>query len=366
VRIVIHELRKSFQVGHGQVVTAVDDLSMEVDDGELLVILGPSGSGKTTLLRCIAGLERADSGDIVVDDQLVYSSSRRVWVPPERRGISMVFQSYALWPHMTAFDNVAYPLRARGISTSAIQARVSTAFGLVGCNGLERRRPNELSGGQQQRIAIARAVVGGSRVVLFDEPLSSVDARVREELRRELVALQRELGFSAVYITHDQTEAMAIGHRVAVLTDGRIAQVASPRELYGRPASGAVAEFMGATNRLSGVVESVQAAQWYVRTELGSLRVAPPPLDVQPTGAVTLIVRPEDYHVGVAPPRQGTVNTWPCTVEGSQFLGFCTEYLVRVHDRVVWVRSTDKRVLEHGASAWLTVEPADVRVVGTP
>ncbi len=366
MRIVVRDLCKTFRDGRGQVVRAVDHLSLEVDDGELLVILGPSGSGKTTLLRCIAGLERADSGEITVDGRVVYSSERTAWVPPEQRGISMVFQTYALWPHMTAFENVAYPLRTKGAPARAIQERVATALELVGCGSLEGRHPSELSGGQQQRVAIARAIVGGSRVVLFDEPLSSVDARVREELRSELVTLQGELGFSSVYITHDQTEAMVIGHRVAVLSDGRIAQIAPPRELYGFPVSADVAEFMGATNQFPGTVVSRDDQSWRVRTEFGQFVAARTPRDPEEAATVNLIVRPEDFRLLRAAPGEPAANSWECSVQRSMFLGFCTEYVLRVNGQVVTARCAEKAVVADGAAAWLTVAPSDVCVVAAP
>jgi iron(III) transport system ATP-binding protein len=363
VRVVVRGLHKTFRSGRGHAVKAVDDLSIEVDDRELLVILGPSGSGKTTLLRCIAGLERADSGEITVDGRLVYSSERNVWVPPERRGISMVFQSYALWPHLTTFDNVAYPLRARRASAGVIRERVASALKLVGCAGLESRHPSELSGGQQQRVAVARAVVGGSRVVLFDEPLSSVDARVREELRHELVTLQEELGFSAVYITHDQTEAMAIGHRVAVLADGRIEQIAPPRELYDEPASSYVAEFVGVSNRFDGVVESTEGQRITVRTEIGPMISARAAAGFAPGARTTLVFRPEHCRIALAAGAPQDLNAWQVTVADSLFLGYWTEYRVRVGASTLLVRTSDRVPMENGSTAWLTVDPLSVLAV---
>jgi len=360
--ILVRGLQKSFS-SRRQGVKAVDDLSLEVEDGELLVILGPSGSGKTTLLRCIAGLERADAGTIVIDGRTVYSSEERIWVPPERRGVSMVFQSYALWPHMTVFANIAYPLRTRGTPKQQVRERVMTALEMVGCGHLAQRHPNEISGGQQQRVAVARAIVGGARVVLFDEPLSAVDARVREDLRHELVALQRDLGFASVYITHDQTEAMAIGHRVAVLADGTIKQLARPRELYGRPVSTEVASFMGATNQFSGPVVRRPAGTWTVRSELGPVTVSP---DDAPSGDAdaTLIIRPEHWRITATRPATDD-NVWPAVIESSVFLGYCTEYRVRVaDDRTVTVRSDDPAPLE--GDVWLHVPPSGVRVVQGP
>jgi iron(III) transport system ATP-binding protein len=346
-------------------VRAVDDLALTVEDREILVILGPSGSGKTTLLRCIAGLERADSGAISIDERVVYSSAEKVWIPPEQRGISMVFQSYALWPHMTAFENVAYPLRAGGIGGDELRGRVMKALALVGCGALERRHPTELSGGQQQRVALARAIVGGSRVVLFDEPLSNVDARVREELRHELVALQRQLGFTAIYITHDQVEAMAIGHRVAVLDDGKIIQVGPPRELYRRPRSRAVATFMGATNQLAGVVEKCNGTGVVATTPLGQICATVGHVDFAAEMSVTLVFRPEDCRVVTTAPERDAPNHWSCQVEQALFFGNKTEYTVRVGGASVVVRSDTDEELTNGASAWLAIPPGSVYAVPT-
>jgi iron(III) transport system ATP-binding protein len=360
--IVVRDLQKAF--GSGQkIVEAVRNLSLDVHDGELLVVLGPSGSGKTTLLRCIAGLERPDAGEIIVDGRVVYSSVQRAWVAPERRGISMVFQSYALWPHMSAFENVAYPLRAGGIGGTALRERVARVLKLVGCDGLEDRHPSELSGGQQQRIAVARAVVSGSRVVLFDEPLSSVDARVREELRHELVALQQELRFSAVYITHDQTEAMAIGHRVAVLANGEILQVAAPRDLYARPISSYIAEFMGATNQFEGAISSVDDGNYSVRTEIGGIIAARTSLAVTVDTPVVVIIRSEDCELIAQRPNEDHMNAWRGTVRRSLFLGPFTEYVVDVGKRVVSVRSASISVIPDGTPVWLVVPPIKVGVV---
>jgi iron(III) transport system ATP-binding protein len=363
VRIVVRDLQKVFRPERGQEVRAVDNVSLDVDDGEFLVILGPSGSGKTTLLRCIAGLERADSGEIAVDGKLVYSSVRNVWVPPEQRGISMVFQSYALWPHMTVFDNVAYPLRTRRVPSAEVGQRVQQALDLVSCGGLAPRHPSQLSGGQQQRVAVARAIVNGSPVVLFDEPLSSVDARVREELRRELATLQRELGFSSVYITHDQMEASVLGHRVAVLAEGKIAQIASPRELYAKPQSRQVAEFMGAANQFAGVVCDVGPKGTRIETEFGDVAAVDLDDDRWRTGdAVTMIFRPEATRVYRAAPGDSS-NVWPCEIEEQLFLGYCTEYVLRVGPATMLARTMDSCILSPGTRAWVGVDATTVRLV---
>ena len=361
-RISVEGLRKTFQPERGQDVRAVNDVSLEVGEGELLVILGPSGSGKTTLLRCIAGLENADAGEIAIGGKTVYSSRRHIWVPPERRDISMVFQTYALWPHMTVFNNVAYPLQSRHAPKGEIGGRVHRALELVGCAQLENRYPSQLSGGQQQRVALARAVVDGSNVVLFDEPLSSVDALVRDELRREIAALQSELGFSSIYITHDQVEATVLGHRVGVLSDGVIAQIAPPRELYAHPSSKYVAQFLGAANMYSGVVEEVFHDGVRINSELGPITVTVA-AGAYPIGAaVSVITRPEHIRVTRQRPSADR-NVWRCKVERESFLVTYTEYLVRVNAKPAIVRSMETELLEVGAEAWMTIDARAVSLL---
>ncbi|MDE3078339.1 MAG: ABC transporter ATP-binding protein, partial [Chloroflexota bacterium] len=235
-RVAVRNLTKVYHTRRGPVL-ALDNVSLEIAAGEILVLLGPSGCGKTTLLRCIAGLERPDSGELYVQGRPVFSSSTHVWLPPERRQLSMVFQSYALWPHMTVFENVAYPLRNVKVPAAEVRERTEAVLGVVGLGAYAPAYPGQLSGGQQQRVALARAIVANEGVVLFDEPLSNLDAKVRERLRVDLLALQRDIGFSALYVTHDQTEATALGDRIAVMSTGRMAQSGTPVEIYDRPSS---------------------------------------------------------------------------------------------------------------------------------
>ena len=225
-RIRVVNLLKTFKRPKGGgTITPINNISLDVSIDEMVVLLGPSGCGKTTLLRCVAGLEEPDSGEIYINDQLVFSSRAGVLVPPHLRPVSMVFQSYALWPHMSVFDNVAYPLRSRKFGTAKqVQDRVQDVLAIMCLDALARQFPGQLSGGQQQRVALARAIVPGTGVVLFDEPLSNVDARIREQLREEIRRMQRRLKFSALYVTHDQVEAMAVADQIAVLDDGRIVQ----------------------------------------------------------------------------------------------------------------------------------------------
>jgi iron(III) transport system ATP-binding protein len=260
--LVIEGLVKLFEGG----VRAVDDVSLAIRQGEFVTLLGPSGCGKTTTLNCVAGLERPDAGRIAVGDDVLTDVKRRIVLPPERRGLGMVFQSYALWPHMTVYDNLAYGLRLRKVPRSEIAARIKATLELVELGALERRYPFQLSGGQQQRVALARAVVAEPRVLLLDEPLSNLDAKVRERARFWLRDLQRRLGITAVYVTHDQAEALAISDRVAVMSAGRVLQYAPPSDIYERPRSRFVAEFIGRSSFLRG--EVVGAADGNVRVRL--------------------------------------------------------------------------------------------------
>ena len=236
---------------------AVDHVDIEVTSGELVVLLGPSGCGKTTTLRCIAGLEEISEGEIAIGDKVV--SSARFSLAPEERSIGMVFQSYALWPHMTVAENLAFGLKLRKLPQAQIDKRVRDVLELVGLTGLEARGAGELSGGQQQRVALARAIVLEPKILLFDEPLSNLDAKMRERMRVELRRLQKRLGITAIYVTHDQQEAMVIADRVILMNQGKIEQAGAPREIYAKPRTRFAAEFIGSTNILPGRVAAAGA-----------------------------------------------------------------------------------------------------------
>lgn len=360
VSMQIRGLRKIYRQGRDQVV-AVDDLALEVGEAELLVILGSSGSGKTTLVRCIAGLETPDHGEIVVSGRTVFSSERRVDVAPERRGLSMVFQNHALWPHMTVFANVAYPVQARRRPKDEIERKVRRALAMVGCEGLEKRHPAELSGGQQQRVALARAIVTESSVMLLDEPLSSVDAQVRDRLRLDFLALQRELRLSAVYITHDHTEATVLGDRICVMTAGSMAQVGPPRELYGRPRSSFVASFLGAANVFAGTMDMRDGREPVVRTALGEIRSTDSE-DRVSGEAVVAVFRPEHCEISQSAPGL-TSNCWKGQVERSLFLGHCTEYLIRVADQTLSAKIMKRVEIPEGSAVWISISADAVRLI---
>jgi iron(III) transport system ATP-binding protein len=269
-RVVIEGVSKVYQGGN----QALDGVSLAIDPGSFLVLLGPSGSGKTTLLRCIAGIERTTAGRITIGERLV--ADERVQLPPERRGLSMVFQDYALWPHLVALDNVAFALRRHGLGRAECRRRAAQMLERVGLGPLARRYPSQLSGGEQQRVALARALVAGMGLVLCDEPLSNLDADLRERIRVEISALIRATGATTVYITHDQAEAFALADRVGVLERGRLVQLGSPEEIYTAPATAFVARFTGLAGELSVRVRGRRDGNGVVEVDSDRHRLARP------------------------------------------------------------------------------------------
>ncbi len=315
---------------------ALHDVSLDIAPGEFVVLLGPSGCGKTTLLRSIAGLEQPESGEILLDGEPVSSARAGVWVPPEARRLGMVFQSYALWPHMSVFENVAYPLRNAGTPVAEIAQRVAQALERVGLETLGASRPGQLSGGQQQRVALARALVATGGLVLFDEPLSNLDAKVRARLRLELASLQRSLGFASLYVTHDQAEALALADRIAVMEAGRIAQVGTPEDIYDRPATRYVADFIGSANEVQGEIESVDGAECSVITPLGRLVGQPRHGVTRPGQRVAVMFRPE--HCTVVSRDAGPLaghNRIEGALERSVFQGATQEHVLRAGSHLI-------------------------------
>lgn len=352
---------KTFRRANGEMVHPVRNTSLQIRRGELVVLLGPSGCGKTTLLRCLAGLEQPHSGEIRIGADTVFSQRSRIDVPPERRATSMVFQSYAIWPHMTVAENVGYPLIARKLARRERETRVGAALRTVGISSLGDLRPGQLSGGQQQRVALARALVTGDSVLLFDEPLSNVDAKVREQVRTDLVSMQRRLGFAALYVTHDQVEAMELGDRVAVLKNGEIAQIGSPEEVYARPRSQYVARFIGTTNEIDGTVLAVDGDRVRLRTSIGECVGVRGAAGLVPGSSAVGIVRPEQIAISVDEPP--SPNRWKGTVEARLFSGSHTVYLV---DAVtmrfkVWASRSD--IAPNGHEVWISVDPAQLYVL---
>jgi iron(III) transport system ATP-binding protein len=323
----------------GETVRAAQDVSFEVPEGKLFTLLGPSGCGKTTTLRSIAGLERPRSGEISVAGRVVYSSGRGVFIAPNRRGFGMVFQSYAIWPHMNVYQNAAFPLVVgdRKLARREIRDRVMRVLSAVQLEDFAEREATKLSGGQQQRLALARALVMEPQLLLLDEPLSNLDAKLRERMRFELKRLQRELRITTVYVTHDQSEALALSHSIAVMNEGRIQQIAPPRDIYERPRSKFVADFVGTTNFLDATVlaRGAGADRYRVRTGLGDMEIASS--DALRAGdGVVLSIRPEDVLLAEARPDGG--NVWQGRVDQKVFLGEFVDFQVKLGERILLSR----------------------------
>jgi len=330
-------------------VRAVEDVSFTVEEGRFYTLLGPSGCGKTTTLRCIAGLERPEGGTINVDGRVV--SGDRVFVPPHQRAIGMVFQSYAIWPHMNVFENVAYPLRVAKPRPSKVEIarEVGEALALVGLEGLEERPAPQLSGGQQQRLAVARALVRRPKLLLLDEPLSNLDAKLRERMRIDLRELQRRLRITTVYVTHDQVEALFLSHRIAVMKDGHIVQEGTPREIYGAPGSGFVADFVGI-----GTFVSAEVGAGHVRA-LGGTVICTPPHDLEIGSRAHLVLRPENVEVTERP--SGSPNEFEGTLRVAAFLGDHLDCLVAIGEDLVRARAHPASRLVREQKVWVRVPP---------
>jgi len=324
--------------------TAVNGVSFTVGQGEHLTLLGPSGCGKTTTLRAIAGLEQPASGSITIDGRSMFDGAKRINVPTEDRGVSMVFQSYAVWPHMTVFDNVAYGLRVRKQDKGEIQANVERALDLVQMRHLADRGASKLSGGQQQRVALARAIAFSPTVVLFDEPLSNLDAKLRAEMRVELRELQRRLDITSVYVTHDQEEALAISDRVIVMNVGVIEQIGTPEEIYNRPKSRFVADFVGSANLIKGKVTGPGTFE----AEGGSILKT-----VGGTSGNEVAVRTAYIDVAATPGD----NQLPGHVRQRMFHGDFVQYIVECACGRLIVRRPPVNLLEEGSPVTLSFSP---------
>jgi iron(III) transport system ATP-binding protein len=348
-------LVKTFERRGGAKVRAINDISFTVPRGKFVVLLGPSGCGKTTLLRSIAGLERPDSGMIEVAGQVVFSRESGTWVPTERRGLSMIFQSYALWPHMTVAQNVGYPLRVKRMKRRDIDEKVKHVLEVVGIADIAHQYPSHISGGQQQRAALARAIVPGNSLVLFDEPLSNVDAKVREQLRWEILELQSALQLTAIYVTHDQAEAMELATTIIVLRDGQIAQEGPPKAVYSRPNSKYVANFVGTTTELPGVVRRNSGIELLIDTALGPVSAAADGNGSLMEGqSVTVMSRPEAWCIDLVMPNRR--NQWLGTIGRSQFLGSHTILAVSVGVSIVRVWYLGHEEFVEGQEVWISID----------
>jgi iron(III) transport system ATP-binding protein len=338
--LTVKALYTEYASEHGTVVKAAQNVSFEVPEGKLFTLLGPSGCGKTTTLRSIAGLERPTAGEIEVAGRAVYSSSRGVFVAPNKRNFGMVFQSYAIWPHMNVFQNVAFPLEVRKLAKREIADKVMRVLTAVQLAHLVDREATKLSGGQQQRLALARALVMEPQLLLLDEPLSNLDAKLRDAMRTELKRLQREFNLTTVYVTHDQTEALALSHEIAVMNDGFIVQIGSPRKIYEQPTNQFVADFVGQTNFIGGTVTSLDEAsgRCRVKTALGELQ-AHAADGVVRDGAVVVSVRPEDVELFEQEPKaDADDNIVRTIVHAKDFLGEYLDFHLKVSDVVLQAR----------------------------
>ncbi len=322
--IEVEGLSKSF-AANGQGIAAVAGIGFAIKAGEMATLLGPSGCGKTTTLRCLAGLERPDRGRIVIGEHTMVDAQAGIFVPPQRRNLGMVFQSYAIWPHMTVLENVAYALEGRGIGKAERTKLAMEALALVKLAAFAERPAPRLSGGQQQRVAIARAMVGHPQALLFDEPLSNLDAKLRLEMRNELRPIQRQAGLTAIYVTHDQAEALAISDQIIVMKDGHIVERGRPVDIYRHPRHVFTAQFLGATNLVAGTVAELDAGagRLAVTTALGRI------LGIDPTGnlaagaKVVVSIRPEDLSTHAT--AAGSVNTIEGRMTFAAFAGAAVE-----------------------------------------
>jgi iron(III) transport system ATP-binding protein len=338
-------------------VVAVNHIDLEVNEGEMLTLLGPSGCGKTTTLRCIAGLETPEDGDIVIDGKPMLSEG---FIHSSQRGIGMVFQNYAVWPHMRVFNNVAYGLKIKKVSKKDIQERVLEVLELVGLEGLGERYPSQLSGGQQQRVALARALVGNPKVLLLDEPLSNLDAKLREKMRFEIKSLVKRMGITSVYVTHDQAEAMVISDRIAVMDSGDIVQVGTAQEIYKKPANKFVADFIGTMNFMSGeIVQTPRDGDAVcVRTEFSEAVLCQTDSITQATPGkeVFVSIRPEDVEVFTQPP-QDKENLFKGVIAHKAYLGNFLYFFIDVNGTRIQAQVPHGLPQEEGQEVHLFLDP---------
>jgi iron(III) transport system ATP-binding protein len=348
----------------------LDDVEFDVDDGEFFTLLGPSGCGKTTTLLALAGFLKPSRGLIRCGDVTFVDRERKINLPAERRNLGMVFQSYAVWPHMTVAQNVAFPLKVRRTARREVRGRVSETLELLELGGLEQRYPHELSGGQRQRVALARALVYAPSVLLLDEPFSNLDAKLRERARSWLKELQNRLGLTTVFVTHDQDEALSMSDRIVVMDQGEIQQIGTPEDVYREPANHFVATFLGRCNVMDGVVRGA-ASESAVEVEIGrgGLRLVVAAADAPPTGSVSVVVRPEAIHL-IDPARSNAGNglgsadnVFDVAVTDVSFLGDHYEYSLSAGD-VTLLAQSPHQVSGTGLKA--AIDPAECRLVGSP
>ncbi|MGH7825437.1 MAG: ABC transporter ATP-binding protein [Candidatus Binatia bacterium] len=358
--IEVKSLIKIYADGKNAGVKAVNDISFTVEEGRFYTLLGPSGCGKTTTLRCIAGLEKANGGEIIVAGEKVYSASNGTFVQAYRRPIGMVFQSYAIWPHLTVFENVAFPLRVgkQRLSRDEVRKKVRNALEQVELGDYEDRMATQLSGGQQQRLALARALVREPKVLLLDEPLSNLDAKLRERMRVELRELQRRLRITTLYVTHDQIEALSMSNVISVMSSGEIIQQGAPRDIYLQPKNKFVANFIGSTNQLNGALTKVgEDGTGVVRTDAGDLTCGV--LSGLGSGAsVVVVVRPESVVLHQKKPAHND-NVVEGKIGAAMFLGEYVECTVEMGTNVLQTHQRHSMRVRRGDPVWVELPPED-------
>ncbi len=354
MEIRLKNIRKYYHSG-GQTIKALDNVNLTIPANQIFTLLGPSGCGKTTLLRCIVGLESPDDGEIEIGGEVVWSNSKNIFVPTEKRGLGMVFQTYAIWPHMDVFNNVAYPLQTRRTPKDVIANKVRKVLHFVQLEGFEDRPATKLSGGQQQRVALARALVAEPKVILFDEPLSNLDAKLREETRKELRNFLTELQITAVYVTHDRIEALALSDIVAVMNKGQIIETGTPKEIYFKSSHRFVADFIGRTNLIEATVTSQEGPMTTVDCAIGSVSCRKQ-LEMKPGDKVTLCLRPEFIRL-----KQGNAtkaqNVFNGQIRSLIFIGEAFEGTIDINDMQLFIKTEPDSDLKAGDNAHFTVDP---------
>jgi iron(III) transport system ATP-binding protein len=353
VTVELQDVSKFF----GEVIAA-SNVSFRVEEGELFFLLGPSGCGKTTILRIIAGFYKPDQGDILFDDRSVLA------IPPHKRNTGMVFQNYALWPHMTVYDNISYGLRIRNIPMTERISRSKEVLKTVQMEEYTMRYPNQLSGGQQQRVALARALVLEPDLLLLDEPLSNLDAKLRLETREEIKRIQKELGITSIYVTHDQEEALIMADRIAIMNQGKIEQIGAPREVYNQPQNQFIAEFIGETNSIEGrVKQSNKNNLIVVETDYGFKLYAKENVSLEDEQRVVCLIRPEEIVISEKKP-QTQVNVIDVKVQGISYYGMAENYRVIRPDGLAFqvTNFNPSEQIRRGETAFITINPNDVKI----
>jgi iron(III) transport system ATP-binding protein len=354
----VENLSTEYPGSRGETIRVTHGVGFDVPAGKFFTLLGPSGCGKTTTLRSIAGLERPAQGEITAGGVTVYSSTRNIFVPPHKREFGMVFQSYAIWPHLTVFQNAAFPLEVapRRLGKKQIEEKVMRVLAAVGLENHAGKEATKMSGGQQQRLALARALVMEPRLLLLDEPLSNLDAKLRERMRFELKRMQRELGVTSIYVTHDQSEALALSHEIAVMNAGRVVQIGSPRDIYLRPANRFVADFVGVSSFIQATVDSAGSEPDAYEAAAGFGRLTVRCAASLSRGQEVVVpVRPEDVQLSEQPP--GAENVIPGRIRLKVFLGECIDYQVDVGGQTLLARAHPSFNVPVGTPVFARIAP---------